>query len=125
MAAEVSATRLRSQTISIARNAYTVVNIVNNTIQPFLINPTEANLKGKTAFFWFGIAVLTTTWAILRLPETKDRTYEELDVLFEKRVPAWRFASTKIDAVAEAEVIQSGDKTIKAAHVETGEELTL
>lgn len=110
LAAEISATRLRSQTISIARNAYNVINVINNTIQPYLINPTEGNLKGKAAFYWFGIAVITTIWAVLRLPETKDRTFEELDVLFEKRVPAWRFSSTKIDAIAESEVIQGGDK---------------
>jgi hypothetical protein len=33
-----------------------------------------------------------------RLPETKDRTYEELDVLFEKRISARKFASTTVDA---------------------------
>lgn len=119
LAAEVSATRLRSQTISIARNAYNVVNVINNTINPYLINPTEANLKGKAAFYWFGIAVLTTSWAVFRLPETKDRTFEELDVLFEKRIPAWRFAKTKIDVIAESEVIQAGEKVEPVEHRET------
>ena len=121
LAAEVSATRLRSQTISLARNAYIVVNVIDNTIQPYLINPTEANLKGKAAFFWFGLAVLTTIWAAFRLPETKGRTYEEPDILFEKRISAWRFASTKIDATLESEAIQTGnqmDKLDSIEHVE-------
>jgi SP family general alpha glucoside:H+ symporter-like MFS transporter len=39
-----------------------------------------------------------------RLPETKDRTYEELDVLFEKRVSARKFQSTVVDAAAIEEV---------------------
>ncbi|RFU75756.1 mfs alpha-glucoside transporter [Trichoderma arundinaceum] len=110
LAAEISATRLRSQTISLARNAYNVINVIDNTAETYLINPTAANLKGKTAFVWFGLGVLTTTWAIFRLPETKNRTYEELDVLFERRISAWRFKSTQIDVVAETEIIQAGEK---------------
>ncbi|KAJ3544731.1 hypothetical protein NM208_g2900 [Fusarium decemcellulare] len=112
LAAEISATRLRSQTISIARNAYIIVGIIDNTIQPYLINPTEANLKGKAALVWFGIGVLTLLWAVFRLPETKGKTYEELDVLFEKKVPAWRFASTRLDVIAEAEILRNPGKQI-------------
>ncbi|KAL7911352.1 general substrate transporter [Trichoderma velutinum] len=121
LAAEISATRLRSQTISLARNAYNVVNIVDNTVESYLINPTEANLKGKTAFFWFGLGVLTTTWAVFRLPETKNRTYEELDVLFERHIPAWKFSSAQIDVVAETEIIQAGEKGNKAQQIEFAE----
>lgn len=117
LAAEVSATRLRSQTISIARNAYNVVNIINNTVEPYLINPTEANLKGKTALVWFAVAFLTTIWAFFRLPETRGRTYEELDVLFEKRVPAWKFSSQSMDVIAETEFMQGGDQKMVIEHV--------
>ncbi|EHK15300.1 uncharacterized protein TRIVIDRAFT_196183 [Trichoderma virens Gv29-8] len=121
LAAEISATRLRSQTISLARNAYNIVNIIDNTVESYLINPTEANLKGKTAFFWFGLGVLTTTWAVFRLPETKNRTYEELDVLFERHVPAWKFSSAQIDVVAETEIIQAGEKGTKTQQIEYAE----
>jgi SP family general alpha glucoside:H+ symporter-like MFS transporter len=37
-------------------------------------------------------------WVFFRLPETGGRTFEELDILFERRVPARKFARTKIDA---------------------------
>lgn len=33
--------------------------------------------------------------------ETKGRTYAELDILFENRVPARRFASTRIETLVE------------------------
>lgn len=33
----------------------------------------------------------------LRIPETRSRSYGELDMLFEHRVPAWRFKGTKVD----------------------------
>lgn len=37
----------------------------------YLINPTELDLQGKTAFFWAATAALTTVWAYFRLPEVK------------------------------------------------------
>jgi SP family general alpha glucoside:H+ symporter-like MFS transporter len=97
VASEVSSTRLRAKTLSIAGVFYNIVNIVDNTIEPYLINPTEANLKGKTAFVWFGISFLVTLWAIFRIPETRARTYGELDVLFEKKIPAWRFGTAEVE----------------------------
>lgn len=95
--AEVSSTRLRSQTIAIGRNTYNICQLVAQIIQPKFINPTELNLKGRTGFIWFGTGFLTLIWVYFRLPETKDRTYEELDILFEKRIPAPKFSKYNID----------------------------
>lgn len=94
---EMSATRLRIQTISIARNTYNLVQLISHIVEPYLINPTEANLKGKTALVWFGTAFPTLVWSYFRLPETKGRTYDELDVLFEKRVSARKFGGYELD----------------------------
>ncbi|EEQ36049.1 putative maltose permease [Clavispora lusitaniae] len=93
---EISSTRLRSQSISLARNAYNLTSLVSNVVEPYLINPGNANLKGKTAFIWYGTALPTFIWSYYRLPETKDRTYEELDIMFERNVPARKFAKYDI-----------------------------
>lgn len=45
-----------------------------------------------------GSCALCCLWAYFRLPETKDRTYEELDLLFAAKVPARKFATHKVDA---------------------------
>jgi SP family general alpha glucoside:H+ symporter-like MFS transporter len=75
---------------------------VTNTVEPYLINPTAADLKkGKTAFVWFAISVLTIAWCAFRTPETKEITYTEMDILFEKRTRAWRFTQAKMDVVDE------------------------
>jgi SP family general alpha glucoside:H+ symporter-like MFS transporter len=63
--AEIGATRLRTQTVVLGRSTYYVANIIGGVIQPYMINPTEWNLKGKTAFFWFGASFLTLVWAYL------------------------------------------------------------
>jgi SP family general alpha glucoside:H+ symporter-like MFS transporter len=72
--AEVSSTRLRSKTICLARSSYYICQITANTIQPYMLNPTEWNWRGKTGFFWFGFAFVTYIWAFFRMTETKGRS---------------------------------------------------
>ena len=67
------------------------------------MNPEAWNLRGYTGFVWGGCAWLVFIWAFFRLPETKGRTFHELDVLFAKRVPARQFASYQVDAYDEAD----------------------
>lgn len=55
------------------------------------------NWSSRSAFFWGGSCLLCVVWVYFRLPEPKGRTYAELDLLFEHRVPARKFASTTID----------------------------
>jgi len=41
--------------------------------------------------------MLCIIWCYFRLPETKDRTFGEIDLLFEHKVPARKWKSTKVD----------------------------
>jgi Sugar (and other) transporter len=66
-------------------------------------NQKAWNLRGYTGFVWGGCAWLVFIWAYFRLPETKDRTFHELDILFAKRVPARKFATTDVNAFDEHE----------------------
>lgn len=45
-------------------------------------------------------------WSYFRLPETWDRTYHELDILFAKKVPARKFGTTIADSFDEHEANQ-------------------
>ena len=65
------------------------------------MNPEAWDLKGYTGFIWGACAWLVFVWAYFRLPETKNRTFHELDILFAKQVPARQFASTDVDAFDE------------------------
>jgi len=53
---------------------------------PYLLNPDQANARGKVGFFFGGLAALSLVWSYFRVPETKGRTYEELDIMFSKGV---------------------------------------
>jgi SP family general alpha glucoside:H+ symporter-like MFS transporter len=88
---EVSATRVRSKTIAVATAVQAVVGIIMTVAIPYLINPDQANLKGKLGFFFGGLCVPCLIWCWYRLPEMKGRTYEELDIMFERNVPTRKF----------------------------------
>jgi MFS transporter, SP family, general alpha glucoside:H+ symporter len=102
--AEVGSTRLRQKTIVLARNSYYLVNVVSNVLQPYFMNPTQWNLKGYTGFFWGGTSLIMFVWAFVRLPETKWRSFDELDVLFAKKVPARKFKGYSIDTFDDTNI---------------------
>ncbi|OWZ28479.1 MFS transporter, SP family, general alpha glucoside:H+ symporter [Cryptococcus neoformans Tu259-1] len=98
---EVSSTRLRSKTVGLSRNLYNILSVVSGILNTYQINPDAWNWKGKAGFFWGASAGLITIWAYFRLPECKGRTYRELDIMFERGIPARRFKDTVVDKEAE------------------------
>jgi SP family general alpha glucoside:H+ symporter-like MFS transporter len=114
IASETSSTRLRGKSLAIARSIDAAVSIVAQTINPYMLNPSEGNWKGRTAFFWGASCFLCFLWGYFRLPECKGRTYEELDILFEKRVPARKFKNYIVNAYAGDEVLIAKED-VKAA----------
>jgi len=93
---EVSSTRLRSKTVGLARNGYNVVGIVAGVLNTYMMNPLAWNWKGLSGFFWFVSCFGCLVWAYFRLPECKGRTFRELDLMFEGKVPARKFKSTVV-----------------------------
>jgi len=55
-------------------------------------------------FVWGGTCFGMFVWSYYRLPETWNRSYHELDMLFAQKVSARKFASTVIDPFNEHEV---------------------
>lgn len=98
--AVVPSSRLRAKTVGLAISMDALCGIVTSTVQPYLLNPGEANLGAKTNFIWGGISILSVLWCFFRLPETKNRTIEELDYMFEHRIPTREFKTHQIDANA-------------------------
>lgn len=100
---EVSSTRLRNKSVCLSRIAYYVAQIICNVINPYMLNPTAGDWKGKTGFFWGGCAFVFFLWTYFRLPETKNKTYEELDILFGRCIKASQFSSYKVNAYADGQ----------------------
>jgi SP family general alpha glucoside:H+ symporter-like MFS transporter len=109
LVSELSSTRLKAKTIVLARAAYNASNIFVNVMTNYQLSSAAWNWGARTAFFWAGTCLLSCIWVYFRLPEPKGRTYAELDMLFEMRVPARKFAKTEVDPfTAEATTGKAG-----------------
>ena len=100
---ETSSTRLRSKSIALGRNAYNVFSIISFTVAPYILNPTKGNWKGKSGFLAGALCLLCAIWGFFRLPECKGRTFEELDIMFSRKLKAWEFESYVIDHQVDIE----------------------
>lgn len=75
---------------------------MNASLTPHMLNPTSWNWGAKAGFFWGGACILSTIWTYFRLPEAKNRTFAELDVLFNNKVSARKFKMCAVDLANEA-----------------------
>lgn len=57
----------------------------------------------KIGFFFAGTTALMLIPVVFYYPETKGRTYAEIDELYERGIPAWIFSTTKTRAQEEIE----------------------
>ncbi|KAL4932484.1 putative MFS alpha-glucoside transporter [Aspergillus undulatus] len=97
--AEVSSARLRGFTIALATVSCYVWSVVFAVVIPYAMNEDQGDWRGKMGFLFSGLAALSAVYCFFCLPETRGRTFEELDVLFERRVPSRKFHLCKVDIV--------------------------
>ena len=94
---EIPSSRLRIKTVVIARNSYNIASICANELNAPILNPTAWNLRGKGGFVWCGFCFISLVWAFFRLPEPKGLSFEEIDLLFEHKIPARSFHKSVVD----------------------------
>ncbi|KAK1817710.1 hypothetical protein LTR12_007911 [Friedmanniomyces endolithicus] len=97
LVAELSTRRLQIKTVVLGRNLYIIVGIITSVLTPYMLNPTAWNWGNYTGFFWAGLCLGSLGYTYFRVPEPRGRTFAELDVLFERRVSARKFAGTEVD----------------------------
>ncbi|KAF2017007.1 general substrate transporter [Aaosphaeria arxii CBS 175.79] len=88
---EISSSRLRAKTNSIATAVNAICNMGWAIAIPYLINTEEANLGPKAGVVFLGPAIILGAIAFFVVPETKGKNFAELDELFQLRTPARKF----------------------------------
>jgi len=99
IAGEMASSRVRAQTIVIGRTLYVCGQIVVQQLNPRMLNndPTAWNWGARTGMFYFGFCLLWVVWIFFFLPETKDRSFAEIDYLFKKKTSARKFRGAQVD----------------------------
>ena len=90
---EISSAKLRDKTIAISTALNALINVACAVGIPYAINPDQGNLRGKLAFVFLGTTIPCLVWCFLALPETQGRTFEEIDIVFQKKVPTKKFGT--------------------------------
>ncbi|KAI3599979.1 sugar transporter [Moniliophthora roreri] len=111
LAAEVGTGALREKTMAFSSMLNVVCAFAVSFTLPYLLNPPYANLQARVGYIYGSIAAVAMLYAFFFVPETKGRSLEELDELFERKpsLPAWRFKQTETTGVgAKIGAIEDG-----------------
>ena len=111
---ETSSAKLRSKTIAISTGINALINVACAVGIPYALNPDQGNLRGKLAFVFFAVTIPCLVWCFLALPEGKGRTFDELDLMFQRNVPTKRFNK---DYKFEGESNTAMGKDVSKAHM--------
>lgn len=93
---EISTVRLRSKTSGVAFTCQSLSMWAFNFFTPYMYNTDQLNWGGKIGFFFFGLGTLSLVIGWFAIPETKGRTFAEIDHLFETGVKHRMFHKTDL-----------------------------
>ncbi|KAK7432304.1 hypothetical protein QQZ08_001251 [Neonectria magnoliae] len=101
-------------------------NWIFNLALAFFVPPAFTNIQWKTYMIFGTFCIAMTFHAFFTYPETSRKTLEEVDLLFDANIPAWRSAKAGVtfeEKVEEAKrtggLKNLEDDEEKAAHAET------
>lgn len=97
---EISTPKLRSYTMAYTVACCQTTAVITTFAVPQLTSAGAANLGAKTYLVFAGCMACVIVWSYLLMPETKDRTYAEIDEMYDKKVPMWKWSKyvTSTDA---------------------------
>lgn len=94
---ETSSVRLRPLTTGVGRGAYYLVNIPCIFLASYMLNTDKWNLGGKSGYVWAATALICSVMSWIWIPEMKHRSFREIDILFQRHVPARKWKNTVVD----------------------------
>lgn len=88
---EIPSQRLRSHTFGLAAASGFLFAWLTTFTAPYFINPESLDWGPRYGYVWFPSCAVAALWVFFFLPETKGRALEDMDEMFDARLPARRF----------------------------------
>lgn len=98
IAAETSSLQLRARTQGLGWAASALATAISGLVLPYVFNPDEGNLRGKTGFTYAASCLLGTAVAWWLIPEMKGRNVAEIDRMFELGLKGRQFKGWKSES---------------------------
>ncbi|RFU25067.1 hypothetical protein B7463_g11270, partial [Scytalidium lignicola] len=115
VSSEVPTNQLREKTMSISTTVSIAAVVFINYIAPFVQNE-PGNLGAGIGFVWGAFSFISIFFVYFCVPEMSGRSLEELDELFEAKVPARKFKGYVCHGIG-AQITEVQDRNADAHHV--------
>ncbi|QRD84291.1 permease of the major facilitator superfamily [Aspergillus flavus] len=91
MPSEMATPKLRHHTMAYTIACAQTTAVITTLVVPRLTAPDAANLGAKAYLIFAGCMCCIVVFTFCFLPETKGRTFAEIDELYDAGVPAWKW----------------------------------
>ncbi|KAK2596617.1 hypothetical protein QQS21_006293 [Conoideocrella luteorostrata] len=92
VAQETASQATRPKTIAFSLVCQQLTALMLSSVFPYFINPDQLNWGGKIMFLFVGAEAIILALLFFVQPETKNRTYHDIDTLYANNVPPRKFA---------------------------------
>lgn len=118
--AEIGTGQLRERTLFLASMGSFLTSVPVNFVNPYV----QGAIGGKVTFIYGGFSLVALVFVFFMVPETKNRSLEELDEMFQNHVPIRKFASYVTSGLGSHLGTSSEKRVVLAAEVEVQHEET-
>jgi sugar porter (SP) family MFS transporter len=116
---EMATPKLRSYTMGYTVACAQATAVITTFAVPQLTSAGAANLGAKTYLVFAGCMACIVVWSFFLIPETKSRTYAEIDEMYDKKVPMWKWSTYETSTEAK-QATQINEKQVHDAGVYDG-----
>jgi len=113
LATEMVSSRLRASTVGTANALGYFLAWLVGFCSPYFINPQDLNWGPQYSYIWAASNFICVVWFYFFIPETKARSLEELDEIFEAGVSARKFKQYQCRIVEEAKHDVYGEQKVE------------
>ncbi|CAH0018760.1 unnamed protein product [Clonostachys rhizophaga] len=97
IAQETASQATRPKTIAFTLVCQQLTALMLSSVFPFFINPDQLNWGGKVMFLFVAAEIVVLATLFWFQPETKNRTYNDIDCLYAQNVPPRKFSEYIVD----------------------------
>jgi sugar porter (SP) family MFS transporter len=98
---EIATPKLRSMTMGYTVAWAQTTAVITTFAVPQLTSAGAANLGAKTYLVFAGCMACIIVWSYWLIPETKGRTYAEIDEMYDNKVPMWKWSKYETSTEAK------------------------
>ncbi|KAF7713477.1 MFS-type Sugar/inositol transporter [Penicillium ucsense] len=110
MPSEMATPKLRHHTMSYTIACQALTAVITTLVVPQLTSADAAGLGAKTYLVFAGCMAAILVFYFFYMPETRGRTFVEIDDMYAAKIPAWKWRSYRplADMKVSQEVVTSG-----------------